>query len=200
MRKINAITPSCLLLCAAATGLAQTQIDLGRQGKSPDFGAASSTRPAKTGVLLPATCSTGELFFKSDAPAGQNLYGCTAPNTWTLQSSGTSSGEANTASNIGGGTFHWFAQKLGVTFRPGVSYILSVTGTALTVRGSDGSTATATIKARDSVHTFVGQMIYADTTTVRLAAPRLRRNEALDTPMEIPTGEKVMMLADGRLG
>ncbi|HSB15232.1 MAG TPA: glycosyl hydrolase family 28-related protein, partial [Bryobacteraceae bacterium] len=53
-------------------------------------------------------------FFKSDAPAGQNLYGCTAPNTWTLQSSGTSSGEANTASTIGGGTFHWFAQKLGV--------------------------------------------------------------------------------------
>ena len=31
-----------------------------------------------------------------------------------------------------------------------------------------------------------------DTTTVRLAAPRLRGNEALDRPIEMPTGEKAM--------
>jgi Pectate lyase superfamily protein len=86
MRKTNSIVPTCLLLCAAATGYTQTQIDLGRQGKSPDFAAASATRPVKTGSVLPATCSTGELYFKTDAPAGRNLYGCTATNTWTPQS------------------------------------------------------------------------------------------------------------------
>jgi hypothetical protein len=30
------------------------------------------------------TCSTGATFFNTAAPAGHNLYGCTAANTWTL--------------------------------------------------------------------------------------------------------------------
>jgi hypothetical protein len=32
------------------------------------------------------------MYFKANAPAGQNLYGCTSPNIWTLQSSAPSSG------------------------------------------------------------------------------------------------------------
>lgn len=43
----------------------------------------SATGPVKTGTTLPSTCELGDLFFKSDAPAGSNLYGCTATNTWT---------------------------------------------------------------------------------------------------------------------
>lgn len=36
------------------------------------------------GATLPATCTIGQVFFDTDAPAGQNLYGCTATNTWTV--------------------------------------------------------------------------------------------------------------------
>src|SRR5262249_35969587 len=70
----------------AASALAQTQVDLRTQSKSPDFSAASATKPAKTGTSLPAGCAVGELFFKTNAPAGQNLFGCTAVNTWSQQS------------------------------------------------------------------------------------------------------------------
>lgn len=70
----------------------QTQVDLRTQTKSVDFSAATSTRPLKTGTALPGTCTAGDMFFKTDATAGQNLYGCTATNTWSQQAGGTSSG------------------------------------------------------------------------------------------------------------
>ena len=80
------------LRCLAATGCllaahgakAQTQIDLRTQSKSVDFSAAASTKPSKTGTTVPASCAVGETFFKTNATAGQNLYGCTATNTWTV--------------------------------------------------------------------------------------------------------------------
>jgi hypothetical protein len=60
--------------------------------------------------------------------------------------------------------------KLGVALRQGISYVFALTGKTLSVRGSDGSTATTTIsKARDAVHTFVGAIVYgAAATRVRL--------------------------------
>jgi hypothetical protein len=67
---------------------AQTRIDLRTQGKGADFSSYGSTKPAKAGTILPATCSIGELFFKTDGPAGENLYGCTSTNTWTVQAGG----------------------------------------------------------------------------------------------------------------
>jgi hypothetical protein len=42
-------------------------------------------RPMKAGTTLPTTCTAGDLFFKTDAPPGSNLYGCTAANTWSIQ-------------------------------------------------------------------------------------------------------------------
>src|SRR5579872_2487626 len=63
---------------------AQTQVDLRTQSKSIDFSSAASTKPSQTGTSLPVTCSVGATFFHTAAPAGHNLYGCTAPNTWTL--------------------------------------------------------------------------------------------------------------------
>jgi hypothetical protein len=90
----------CGLLATAAIWAASgqtTQINLGTQGRNIDFSNASSTRPAKTGTTLPATCSPGDLFFKSNAPAGQNLYGCSAANTWTMQAG--SSGLPDPGSN-----------------------------------------------------------------------------------------------------
>ena len=74
-----------LLALVGLTLAAQTQIDLRTQAKNIDFTAANSTRPIKTGTVLPATCVPGDMFFKTDAPAGANLYGCTAANTWSVQ-------------------------------------------------------------------------------------------------------------------
>ncbi|MCC6589447.1 MAG: hypothetical protein IT168_22295 [Bryobacterales bacterium] len=71
---------------AAGAGYGQTAIDLRTQSKSVDFSAASSTRPIKTGTAMPSNCTVGDMFFKTDAAAGSNLYGCSAANTWTLQS------------------------------------------------------------------------------------------------------------------
>lgn len=69
---------------------AQTAIDLKNQTRNIDFSGASSTRPFKTGTVLPAACSVGESFFKSNATPGQNLFSCTATNTWTLMSASLS--------------------------------------------------------------------------------------------------------------
>ena len=65
----------------------QTRIDLKNQAKQVDFTSATATRPLKMGTTLPATCVQGDLFFKSDAAAGANIYGCVAANTWTAQAS-----------------------------------------------------------------------------------------------------------------
>lgn len=73
------------LMLAVLPVAAQTQVDLRTQARDVDFGAASSTRPVKTGTALPGTCAVGELFFKTDAAAGANLFGCAAANVWSAQ-------------------------------------------------------------------------------------------------------------------
>lgn len=66
----------------------QTQIDLQAQSKNVDFTTSPTTRPLKSGVTPPTTCTVGEMFFLTNAAAGANLYGCATANTWTLESSG----------------------------------------------------------------------------------------------------------------
>lgn len=61
-----------------------------------DFTGSASTAPMKSGTVLPAACSVGQAFFKTDAAAGQNIYLCTADNTWTQVQGGG-----------GGGSFDW---------------------------------------------------------------------------------------------
>jgi hypothetical protein len=80
---------SALVAVTMAQALAQTRVDLHSQTKNVDFSNAATTKPSKIGTVLPATCSVGETFFKTDAPPGQNLYACTAANVWTAQGSGT---------------------------------------------------------------------------------------------------------------
>jgi hypothetical protein len=74
-----------LLGTVALSGVlgAQTAVDLRAQSRNVDFSAAVSTKPFKTGAVLPSTCATGATFFHTGAPAGKNLYACTATNTWT---------------------------------------------------------------------------------------------------------------------
>lgn len=55
-----------------------------------DLSSKTTTKPMKAGTSAPATCAVGELFYDTDATAGQNVYGCTAADTWTLQGGGGS--------------------------------------------------------------------------------------------------------------
>ena len=87
-----------IVVLSGATSFAQTRIDLRSQGKTVDFSGATFTRPIKTGTALPAACDAGDLFFRTNATPGQNLYGCAATNTWmvmsgTLSTAGSSSGQ-----------------------------------------------------------------------------------------------------------
>jgi hypothetical protein len=83
----------------------QTGINLTTQANPVvDFGGATFTRPIRIRTILPAVCSTGELFFKSDAPPGSNIYGCAATNQWappTAGSSGEGAGLPSLAGNEG---------------------------------------------------------------------------------------------------
>jgi hypothetical protein len=83
-RESLSIVGLALVVCAAQSR-AQTLLDLRSQTRNVDFSAAVMTRPVKTGTVLPATCAGGQLFFKTDAPAGTNLYGCVGTNTWVTQ-------------------------------------------------------------------------------------------------------------------
>ncbi len=80
----------CTLACLLAEILpaslaAQTRVDLGTQSKNVDFSGAASTKPSQTGTTLPASCALGQTFLDIAAQPGQNLYICTATNTWTVQ-------------------------------------------------------------------------------------------------------------------
>lgn len=88
-----------VVVCAALAWAAVVNGDLSVLGTLTasivNFTGATSTAPMKTGTALPASCTTGQAFFKTDAAAGQNIYLCTAADTWTQVQGG------------GGGTFDW---------------------------------------------------------------------------------------------
>jgi hypothetical protein len=88
-KTIDRFLAGVLLALVAGRAGAQTQVDLRTQGKAVDFSAAPSTKPFQAGVVLPGTCSQGQAFFKTNAPAGSNYYACTSANTWTLQGGNT---------------------------------------------------------------------------------------------------------------
>jgi hypothetical protein len=76
-------------LLAAALAWSQTTINGSRMVLGAwDASGAATTKPAKAGTTLPATCAVGEIFYKTDATPGSNLYGCTATNVWTGQGGG----------------------------------------------------------------------------------------------------------------
>ena len=78
------------LSIAIASG--QTAVDLRSQSKNVDFSGAVSTKPMQAGSTIPATCSTGQFFFLTTAPAGANTYACVATNVWSLESGGAGGG------------------------------------------------------------------------------------------------------------
>lgn len=95
MKPSTTILRTCVLTTAGSLCLTvmpvvaqTTQVDLKSQTKSVDFSRASATKPFKTGTLLPPACTIGDSFFKTDAASGQNFYGCTAANSWAIESGG----------------------------------------------------------------------------------------------------------------
>lgn len=94
MRYVLKIMP-ILLMAWASYG--QTRVDLRNQSQNIDFSSATSTKPIQSGSSLPVTCSMEQLFFLTSAPAGQNLYACTAQNTWNLEGG---AGGASSASQL----------------------------------------------------------------------------------------------------
>ena len=78
----------------------QTQIDLQAQSKNVDFTTSPTTRPLKSGLTLPATCTLGAMFFLTNAAAGANLYGCAATNSWTIESNGGGGSSVQSASQL----------------------------------------------------------------------------------------------------
>jgi len=67
-----------------------------------DASSALTTKPAKTGTVLPATCSTGEAFFNTAAAGGQNFYLCEPDNTWTQLTAGGSPVNITTSCGVTG--------------------------------------------------------------------------------------------------
>jgi hypothetical protein len=88
----------CLLSLGMAYG--QTMVDLRTQSKSVDFSAANATKPFKSGTVFPSICSVGEIFYKTDAAAGANVYACTATNAWTLEGQGLPSVSGNSGRSL----------------------------------------------------------------------------------------------------
>lgn len=100
-----------------------------------NFGSKTVTMPK--GTAVPGTCTIGDYFFDTDATAGQNVFGCTATNTWTVQGGGGStliSRSATTAdicSNGGATTslYEFGANQLAVGDTVEVSVVGRVAGT-----------------------------------------------------------------------
>ncbi|MDP8982996.1 MAG: hypothetical protein M3O35_20660 [Acidobacteriota bacterium] len=132
------ITAGLLSVVLASSTWAQNQtlVDLRTQTKSVDFSGANTTRPFKTGTPLPATCAVGEMFYKSDAPPGANLYGCTSLNNWTLQSSGAGSlpslsGNAGKVLSTDGSSVSWGALAGDVSGAPSTLTVTQIQGRAV---------------------------------------------------------------------
>jgi len=73
MKTSGCATIAVVLLAGGVWRLnAQTTVDLTRQGK------------LGTGAMVPSQCAVGQVFFKTDAPPGANLYSCTSANVWSV--------------------------------------------------------------------------------------------------------------------
>jgi hypothetical protein len=122
-------------VAAAMIGAArgQTQIDLRTQGKNIDFSSAARTRPSKTGTLVPAVCTIGETFVKTDAAAGKNLYVCTATNVWTVQGVEVPdpTGKADQVLTNDGSGLSWQGFGGDLSGRPGAVTVMGLAGRRL---------------------------------------------------------------------
>jgi len=111
------------------------------------------------GSVLPPTCQLGEMFFRTGVTPGNNLYGCTSTDQWTLQAGGTGgggdlpdmAGQANKILATDGAAALWRALTTGPTG-------------ALEITHSAGDIAldivTAVLPQKSAANTFTGLNTY----------------------------------------
>ncbi len=141
MRSSTTILRTCIVTTASLcfsflpAEAQTTQVDLKSQTKNIDFTNAASTKPFKTGSVLPSTCAIGDSYFKTNATAGQNLYSCTAVNTWTLEAGGSGlpnlSGNADRLLGTDGAAANWVALGGDVGGSPGSVQVKGLRGNAV---------------------------------------------------------------------
>lgn len=120
------LTSLVAFVMAAGLLSAQTKVHLGTQSREVDFSNAANTKPMKTGATLPGTCTVGEFFFKTNEPAGYNVFACTASGVWNLQGSAvlpTVTGNAGAILSNDGVSLTWRALEGDVTGTPGVNTV-----------------------------------------------------------------------------
>jgi hypothetical protein len=83
--------------------------------------------------LVPAVCTIGETFVKTDAAAGKNLYVCTAVNVWTVQGVEVPdpTGRADQILTNDGSGLIWQAFGGDLTGRPGEVTVTALGGRKL---------------------------------------------------------------------
>lgn len=116
-------------------------------------------------VRATTACDIGDKYFTTDSVAGQNLYGCTATNTWTLLSGGGSSA----FSSLTSGTNTGAAMVIGSGASLGVTGTGTNTATALTVAATAAGRVIATAVVAPSTPSAGTGAIYVDSTSKNLA-------------------------------
>ena len=84
VRRSRCALPLALIPIFVGSVAAQTTLNLRAQSRNVDFSAAEYTRPFRAGTVLPPSCIVGEMFFKTDAAAGNNVYACVMTGAWSL--------------------------------------------------------------------------------------------------------------------
>ena len=136
------------MMAIGAVAAGQTQVNLRTQSKADDFSAFSSTKPFSANASLPATCAVGQMLFLTTATAGQNVYGCTSANTWTLQSGG--SGGGGTVNIENAGTLVGSNSTLSFSGGTGITYAISNIGSAISVQSNANTAVIPTIASEQS--------------------------------------------------
>ncbi len=143
--------------------------------------------PALPGTSIPPTCTVGDLFFKTNATAGQNEYGCTATNTWTLQSGSGSSALKTTNS------------QTGTTYTYQNSDCSSVTSAPKLVKHSNASPIAGTLPQANG-STFVDGCVI-DVLNVGAGAltitPTISTFQTGATSIILYTGQSARIISDG---
>jgi hypothetical protein len=130
-----------------------TTINLGSQGRNPNFSSYPVTLPVTVGTSLPATCILGQLFFNTAAAPGANLYGCIATNAWTLE------GAAASAAVTLNPTSLTFASQTHGTTSAGQTITITNSGTAALI--ISGVTVSGTNKNDFAVANNCGSVVGA---------------------------------------
>lgn len=150
-----------------STLVAQTRVDLQNQSKNVNLQAAPFTAPVKSGAALPATCTLADLFFETTAPAGANVFGCTATNTWALEGGAGGSGGSLTIDNNGTA----IGSRAIANFIPGAGILntISDTGTQINIQQSIDSGVILTRAGHQSGQTLLCASSSASSSTYTCA-------------------------------